>query len=240
MTVRRFYAPQAAFAENSVVLDEGEARHLRDVLRLRAGDAANVFDGEGNEYNCRIEAVSKRSAILTILGKTEPSAPESPLLLTVAAAVTPPEKYDLVVQKAVELGVTHFIPLITNRTEIKSSIAEKRVDRWRKIAFEASKQCGRAKLMSVAEPVAFEKAFGLFTGTKIMFSERDGHGFDSIPETASMTIIFGPKGGWDDKELETAKDNDAAIVTFGGRILRAETAAIALTAIIQHRFGDMN
>ena len=240
MTLRRFYAPPSAFAENAAVLDEGETRHLRDVLRLGVGDTANVFDGEGNEYSCRIETVSKRSAILAILGKTDPSAPESPLLLTLAAAVTPPEKYDLAVQKAVELGVTRFIPLITARTEVKAALAEKRVDRWRKIALEASKQCGRARLMSVAEPVAFEKAFGLFTGTTIFFSERDGSSFESLPASNEMTLVFGPKGGWDDKELEAAKKNDAAIITFGGRILRAETAAIALTAIIQHRFGDMN
>lgn len=240
MTLRRFFAPRSAFTENAVILDEGETHHLRGVLRLKTGDGANVFDGEGCEYECVIETVSKRSAVLRILKETIPAAPESPLELTVAAAVTPLEKFDLAVQKAVELGVCRFIPLITNRTEVKASIAEKRTERWRKIAFEASKQCGRAKLMSVEEPVSFSGLFEQISGQPVMFSEREGAGFASIPEASSMTLIFGPKGGWEDGELDLAKKNNAAIITFGGRVLRAETAAIALTAIVQHHFGDMN
>lgn len=238
--MRRFYAPKAAFTDNSVVLDEGETRHLRDVLRLKAGETVSVFDGTGREFECSVVEIEKRSSHLKVLSEIAPAAPESPLSITVAAAVTPAEKYDLVIQKMVELGVTNIVPLITARTEIKAKAATARVDRWRKIAFEAAKQCGRARLMAVGEPVGIETFWKDAAQPVVFFSERDGKGFDVLPITNKVILVYGPKGGWDDDELKMAADNDASIVTFGGRILRAETAAIALTAIIQHRFGDLN
>ena len=94
--MRRFYAPPTAFADGSVTLDEGETRHLRDVLRLKAGETVSVFDGEGREYECTVASISKRSSMLAVEREIEPAAPESTLAITVAAAVTPAEKYDLV------------------------------------------------------------------------------------------------------------------------------------------------
>lgn len=238
--MRRFYAPPNSFTEGSVTLDEGETRHLRDVLRLKAGETVSVFDGEGREYECTIESVAKRSSVLKIVREIEPAAPESTIAITVAAAVTPAEKYDLVVQKMVELGVVRIIPLITARTEVKAKAAAARVERWRKIAFEASKQCGRARLMTIEDPVEIGQFWKENSRPVVFFSERDGKGFESIEHNDSLTLVYGPKGGWGDAELEMATKGNASIVTFGGRILRAETAAIALTAIIQHRLGDLN
>lgn len=238
--MHRFYSPPAAFGPDSVRLDEGETRHLRDVLRLGIGDAVNVFDGEGREFLCSVVSVSRKSAELRIESETVPTAPESPLELTVAASVTPLDQFDLAVQKSVELGVYRFFPLITSRSEVKESVARKRVGRWRRIAYEASKQCGRARLMAVEEPVSLLELYETADQRIVLFSERSGVGFDRILPAEELTIVFGPKGGWDDDELELATKNDATVVTFGGRILRAETAAIALTAIIQHRFGDIN
>lgn len=238
--MHRFYAPSSAFTADKVYLDDRETRHLRDVLRIGPQEIVRVFDGEGREFECSIYAASRHKTELKIVRETMPAAPESTLALTVAAAVTPPDRYDLAVQKAVELGVHRFIPLLTARTEIKPSVARNRVERWRRIAFEASKQCGRARLMSIDEPIVVTALFEIETNIRVFFSERDGSGFDFIKPSSEMTIVFGPKGGWDDAELDLAKKKKAAIVTFGGRILRAETAAIALTAIVQHRFGDMN
>lgn len=238
--MRRFYAHPESFSQGSVVLDEGETRHLRDVLRIAIAETVSVFDGEGREFECRVEKIEKRSTTLSIVTEIAAAAPESPLQIIVAAAVTPAEKFDLVVQKMVELGVIRLVPLITARTEVKAKAAAHRVERWRKIAFEASKQCGRARSMTISEPREFPDFLAEAAKPVVLFSERDGAGFDSIASANAITIVFGPKGGWDDRELEMAAENDAIVITFGGRILRAETAAIALTAIIQHRFGDMN
>lgn len=238
--MHRFYAPPESFVEGVVLLDVGETRHLRDVLRLRAGNVVSVFDGVGREFECTIGEITKRSAILEVRAEILPMAPESPLELTIAAAVTPAEKFDLVVQKAVELGVHSLVPLITSRTEMPLAAVAKRVTRWQKIAFEAAKQCGRARLMSVLPPLAFVKLFEESTGPFMFFSEREGTRFGSFERASKLTLVFGPKGGWADKELEVARSRRARVVTLGGRVLRAETAAIAITAIVQHRFGDMN
>ncbi|MEO7674229.1 MAG: RsmE family RNA methyltransferase, partial [Pyrinomonadaceae bacterium] len=172
--------------------------------------------------------------------------PESPLELTLAAAILPGEKFDLVVQKAVELGVITLQPLYTKRCEARPEGGGRRIDRWQKIALEAAKQSGRAKLMAIAEacqisvflPQCGERSTSV--ESLILFSERDGSGFTAIKESEKITAVIGPKGGWADSELDQARDNGFSIITFGGRILRAETAAIAMSAILQHRFGDLS
>ncbi len=240
--MRRFFATPDQFENNEVVLDDGETRHLRDVLRLGTGDIVRVFDGAGKEFECCVKEVKKKRSLLHVLAEVEPSALESPLPLTLAAAVTPAEKFDLVVQKAVELGVFELQPLISSRTEVKFDAASKRTGRWTKIVFEASKQCGRAHLMKVNPP---KHLHDLFTSESrnsniLFFSERDGERKLPVRLYPAATIVVGPKGGWDDREIENARASNWSIVTFGGRILRAETAAIALTSIVQHRFGDLN
>lgn len=239
--MRRFYAPPENFHGQNINLSEGEARHLRDVLRLRMGDEVSVFDGNGCEFKCIIKTIEKKSSTLSIIEEISPTSPESNLELTIVATVLPGDKYDLVIQKAVELGVVTFIPLVTTRCEVKSKDAAKRLTRWRRIAFEASKQCGRAKLMAVSEPVEFAELISTIANDDcLLFSERYGVSFDSVTASKKITAVFGPKGGWEDSELEAAHNKKIKIVTLGGRVLRAETAAIAISAILQHRFGDFN
>ena len=240
-SMRRFYS--TTFTETSVTLDAGETRHLRDVLRLKTGDEIAVFDGEGSEFLCRIETVGKKESTAAIINKIEPSAPESPLQLALASVVIPGDKYDLIVQKAVELGVTKFVPLASMRSEVKLKDLPKKLVRWRRIALDASKQCGRARLMSIEEPqnvADFLAETSKHDCPKIFFSEREGAKLPDLNAPKQLITVIGPKGGWDDTELKTAQANDLSIVTLGGRIMRAETAAIALTAILQHRFGDVN
>lgn len=224
-----------------VVLDAAETRHLRDVLRLTAGDEVALFDGAGSEYSARIAEISKRQTVIEITERIESPVPESPLDLTIAAAMLKSDKFDLVVQKCVELGVRRLVPLSTNRTDVKPKAALPRVDRWRKIAIEASKQCGRSFVMRISDPLDFDQfCTSDATGTRVLFSERGGDRFEDLDQEHLMTAVVGPEGGWDDVEIELARSNGLKIVTLGGRILRAETASIALATILQHRFGDLN
>lgn len=242
MTTRRFHSSPSQFDGSIVILDEAETRHLRDVLRLKAGDLANVFDGEGREFECRIETVEKRRAALIIRNEVTPASPESPLDLTLAAVLLKGDKLDLVVQKAVELGVNRLIPMTSVRCDVKAADPSKRSARWTRIAMEATKQCGRARLMEVGDVVDFRELIERTNReelTRIHFSERGGESFDAISGATSILAFIGPEGGWDDAEIEKATAAGIASITFGGRILKADTAAISIASILQHRFGDV-
>ena len=248
MTRRRFHALPSAFNfdSQSVTLAAEEARHLRDVLRLKPGDEVYVFDGAGREFRCAVANTSRDAAELRIDSEVEPAKPESQLQLKLCVALLKGEKFDLVVQKATELGVSTVVPLITRYADIQlrdGADAGKRVARWQRIALEAAKQSGRAFVPEVSAPVSFDS---FVTGTKdaelcLMFSERGGSGLGLLAERAAGTVtaLVGSEGGWSDEEIELARAQNFHIVTLGGRILRAETAAITVTALLQHLFGDL-
>ena len=239
--MRRFYAPIESFTDNGVTLDADETRHLRDVLRLHVDDEVSVFDGDGREFRCNILEIGKKSSLLKVAEEIQPASPESAFEITLAATVLNGEKYDLIIQKAVELGVSTLVPLHTVRCDVKVKDAVKRATRWQRIALEATKQSGRAKLMEITEPVALDTLLADKKNENVvLFSERDGGDFSTVKPAKKITALIGPKGGWDDSELDAARSRGVKLITLGGRILRAETAAIAITAILQHRFGDLN
>ena len=238
--MRRFYSPPETFVDRHITLSPEETRHLRDVLRLRIGDPVSVFDGTGGEFEAVIESISKSSSVLNINQNIDPATPESPMELTLAAAILKSDKFDLVIQKAVELGVTRLVPLETIRAESRPRDAVKKAERWRKIALEAVKQCGRARLMRIDEPVKFDEFIRTVESDACFFTERGGGKLSDEFASKKITAFVGPEGGWDDSEIELARARGFEMITFGGRILRAETAAIAVAAILQHRFGDIN
>lgn len=243
MTRRRFHAPAEAFNAQTVTLWMDEARHLRDVLRLKAGDEVYVFDGRGREFRCSIVNMSRHAAQLHIKAEVEPAKPESQLQLNLCVALLKGEKFDLVVQKATELGVSKVTPLITRYADIHlrdESDAAKRVSRWQRIALEAAKQSGRAFVPEIGKPVAFESV--TVEGLGVMFSERGGDSLESLikhPAPEAVTALVGSEGGWSDEEIESARAREFHVITLGGRVLRAETAAITVTALLQHIFGDL-
>jgi 16S rRNA (uracil1498-N3)-methyltransferase len=246
MTRRRFYAPPDAFnaSAQTVTLGADEARHLRDVLRLKAGDEVYVFDGHGREFRCVVSTSKRDTAELRIEAEVEPAKPESHLQLNLCVALLKGEKFDLVVQKATELGATKITPLLTRYADIQlrdASDATKRVARWQRIALEAAKQSGRAFVPEISLPIHFEAALDV-DGLGVMFAERDGEAlehFVSQPTPPSITALVGSEGGWSDKEIVDARAQNFHVITLGGRILRAETAAITVTALMQHLFGDL-
>lgn len=251
MTRRRFYAPPGAFTSNKVTLASDEARHLRDVLRLKVGDEVYVFNGEGKEFHCAVEESRRDTAQLKIISEVAPARPESPLELTLAVALLKGEKLDLVVQKATELGVTRVVPVVTKLADIRlrdESDAAKRVARWQRIALEAAKQSGRAVVPRIIEPTSFQVLIETFNQEPgmscLMFSEREGQSLREAkeklsPSVSQLTALVGSEGGWTDEELEAARQAGWTIVTLGGRTLRAETAAIAVATLLQHIAGDL-
>jgi 16S rRNA (uracil1498-N3)-methyltransferase len=238
--MRRFYAPKENFSSRKIILSLEETRHLRDVFSLREGYTVQVFDGEGREFSGKIEKISKKETILEIVEEVAPAARESNLNLTLAVALLKGEKFDLIVQKATELGVARLIPLNTKRADVKLKDAEKKVERWQKIALEAAKQSGRASLMKIENPLDFEACIETASDTGILFAERSGQSFSAIKSSQRIIAVVGSEGGWEDAEIESAKAKGFAIITLGGRILRAETAVITIASLLQYRFGDLN
>src|SRR5512138_1762903 len=163
MIRRRFHAPPDAFnqTDQTVTLTADEARHLRDVLRLKTGDEVYVFDGLGREFRATVVKTTREAAELRIEAEVEPAKPESQLQLNLCVALLKGEKFDLVVQKATELGVHKITPLITRYADIHlrdAGDATKRVARWQRIALEAAKQSGRAFVPEISLPLRFEAA----------------------------------------------------------------------------------
>jgi 16S rRNA (uracil1498-N3)-methyltransferase len=247
MTRRRFYATADSFnhERTSVQLSGDEARHLRSVLRLGPGDRVFVFDGIGNEFEGVVKEFGKETVRIDELRRVEPARPESPLRITLAVSLLKGDKFDLVVQKTTELGVAGIVPLETERADVRlrdERDTHKRVQRWQRIALEAAKQSGRALVPTICPPQALHSLSEDTGGMRLFFSERDGSSLAEVvaEETPSAVIaIVGPEGGWTDKEIAAAREMGYQIVTLGGRVLRAETAAIAVTVLLQHVFGDL-
>jgi len=264
MSRRRFYAPPESFAPDgaAVVLSAEESRHLRDVLRMRAGEEAFVFDGEGREFACVVADAGGRgaSARLEVRAPAEPPSPESALRLTLGVALLKGEKFDLVVQKATELGASRVVPVTSRRADVRlrdERDAASRVERWRRLALEAAKQSGRARVPAVETPTTLENFLSggerADDEARLMFAERGGESLrefvsGSLLEAvgvargarpSTVAALVGPEGGWEDEEISLAAERGWTIITLGGRTLRAETAAIAVAALLQHLFGDM-
>lgn len=257
---RRFFAPPAAFASDgrTVVLSQDEAHHLRKVLRLKAGETVFVFDGEGREFACIVPEGRESgrghdvSVTLDVDMQVAPAAPESPLELSLAVALLKGEKFDLVVQKATELGVSRIMPVMTKRADVRivnPGEGTKRTLRFQRLALEAAKQSGRARVPLVDAPVDFETLITApaspgWEERRLMFAEHSGRGLtETFSEWSAppkrVTALVGPEGGWEDDEIERAHMAGWDCITLGGRTLRAETAAIVVAALLQHLCGDL-
>src|SRR5437764_9183455 len=253
MQRRRFYAAPESIGESVIHLSSEESHHLARVLRLRDGDEAFVFDGCGREYRCRVTSTEARGAQLEIVERLADEV-ESALDLTLAQALAKGEKFDLIVQKATELGVRAIAPLVTANADVKLSDerAEKRAERWRRIALEALKQSGGRRLVEIRPVVRladFIAAIAAHDQTAappvlLVFSERGGaavgEALSNADHTRRVIALIGPEGGWDDGELDWLAARGARMVTLGPRILRTETAALVAITLIQHRLGDLS
>jgi 16S rRNA (uracil1498-N3)-methyltransferase len=245
MQRHRFYAPLSSFAGASVRLDADEAHHLTRVLRLGSGARVFVFDGEGGEYECEVARVAKHEVELNLLRRLD-DAVESPLRLTLAQALIKGDRFDWVIQKATELGVTRIVPLVTDHADIKRAEerAGQRLQRWRRISLEALKQCGRRRLVEVCEPAPFDDFCGSTASSEcLIFSERGGESLAAVSaklrDFNQLSLCVAPEGGWSEHELRKAASCGFTPVSLGTRTLRTETAAIVAVALAQHIFGDM-
>lgn len=240
---------------NRITISGEKARYLISVLRCSAGDELQVFDGEGSLYKSKIAGIENKKVIIDLLEQIFLNA-ESSLNLTLVQGILKGEKMDMVIQKATELGVKEIIPAITERSQIRHT---RKVDRWRKIAEEASKQSGRTMIPVVHEPMELNSLFAVIDSLPlrgfIFWEEGELSLEEAIKQSAvsiqhsafrklstlnsQLFVLIGPEGGFTKNEADIAVSKGLIIVSLGKRILRAETAAISAVALIQFLLGDI-
>lgn len=231
----RLYVPGGPGADGRIAIGRGELRHLH-TLRLGPGDRLCVFDDAGREHEVELERVTTREATARIV-TTSAVSHESPLELVLLPALLKHDHMDWVVEKATELGVTRIAPLVTRFTVSRGEPLE----RWRRIALSAAKQCGRTRIPAVDPPRPVTAALAEpWPGLRLLAWEDEAavRLVDLTAETPAVTMLIGPEGGFDAAEVDAARAAGFATVRLGRRILRAETAAIVAAALCQHRWGD--
>ena len=232
--------------DNRVLLPTEELHHLVRVRRLKAGDYFEALDlNEGKVYGCTLskEGGSWHGLILDTLE----AEPEPTLKIILAQALIKKDKFEWVVQKATELGVTEIIPVLSYRTEIRldEKREQRKLQRWRKILAEAVKQCGRSRLPILSPPVPLATLLTERTDElRIVLDEaadlplRQILGGCDSPETC--TLFIGPEGGWDDRDRNLFGQAQVQRVRLGPRIMRTETAAVAALSVLQYELGDFS
>jgi len=238
----RLYCDTPLHAGAGFALPEAAARHAQ-VLRLQPGDAATLFDGRGGEWSARIAAMGRRDVTVDVLAH-DPIERELSIAVTLALAMPAGERMDFVVEKATELGAAAIQPLLAERSVLRLSgeRAAKRVAHWQAIAFAACEQCGRNRV-PVVQPVRTLREW--LAGLPAAAAERrwllgwaDAQPLASMLDTApSATLVLsGPEGGFSADEESAARARGFAPVTLGARVLRADTAPLAvLAALALHR-----
>lgn len=228
-----------------VVLPPDETHHLVRVRRSKSGDSFIGLDGHGKVYICRLER--DREGWFGRIVEESSEHRESPLQILLGQALIKKDKFEWVIQKATELGVSQIIPLITARTEVQldEPREEKKMKRWRKIVVEAVKQCGRSYIPVLHQPVPLEALLSEQTSSVVLaLDEAKGSSLkDALKSSRPLSnwlLLVGPEGGWDDADREIIRRHNAVQVSLGPRILRTETAAATIISVLQYEFGDLS
>jgi len=245
--IPRIYCPPIPEENSAIELTDDTIRYLRNVLRLWPGDEVLFFDGTGWEYRGVIERLEGRGGAVRIVARQHIPI-EIPVRITLAQALPKGDKMEFIVQKATELGVARVIPFRSTRTIPRRTEerAARRLERWRRIAAEAAEQCGRADVPEIAETLSFAEALGAAGpgAVKILFWEaetersiREVLKSDEARSAKEFFLVVGPEGGLSGEEAETARQAGFITASLGRLVLRVETAALAILAILQYECG---
>jgi 16S rRNA (uracil1498-N3)-methyltransferase len=243
---RVLISPSAVQGDSITIADPRELHHLVDVLRVKAGDQLECFDGEGRTYVGPVRQASRTRLVVRIAQERE--EPGGALALTLALSLIRPERFEWVVQKATELGVRRLVPLVTARTVIRLSadrVAGK-LARWHRIAAEAATQCGQPSLPTIEPPQRFDRFLAtlgresrLLIPTLAVRCPSLATVLKAVRRPRAAVALIGPEGDFTADEVALAQRCGARPVSLGPLTLRSETAAIVMVAILQHRWGSL-
>jgi len=225
-----------------------KARYLINVLRSRMGDEIIVLDGKGFSYGAEITSI-KNKELFARVNRVVPYDAESKAHITLVQGILKGEKMEFIIQKTTELGVNEIVPVTTERSQLRET---RKAPRWRKIAEDASRQCGRTHVPKIHDLIPFREVLApsspyaqhLRESRGLLFWEEGGMSLtgakDVLGVCRSLIISVGPEGGFTKGEARMAQSSGFLPISMGNRILRAETAAIAAAALVQYVWGDLD
>ena len=246
--MHRFFTTPENITDEKVTLRGSDVAHVRKVLRLKRGDRIQVSDGCGNCYTVILSIVGHDTIECSINSKEDANNCESPLRISLGQGMVKGVGFDGIVRKSVELGVDKVVPVSANRcvSKLSQEDATKKMDRWQRIAIEASKQCGRSRVPDIGPKLATVKEFCFFyreSDLKLIFWEEERSirikDLSHKNQLKSAAILIGPEGGFSSKEVESSKKYGFESVSLGPRLLRTDTAPLAAISILQNRWGDL-
>lgn len=236
----RFFVPSVE--GDTLTVTGQDASHIRRSLRMTVGEELTLCDGRSTECVCTIREFAGEDVILSVVSRA-PSVTEPTCAVTLYQGLPKADKMEWIIQKAVELGVARIVPVQMARSvAVINEKAAKKAARWQKIADEAAGQSGRGILPVVEEPISFAAAAKRLTAENtVVCYECGGVPFASLAsrETAALSLVIGPEGGIDRREIEVLQQGGAAIATLGKRILRCETAPLAALSVLMAITGNM-
>jgi 16S rRNA (uracil1498-N3)-methyltransferase len=241
--VRRFFINAEDIVETEAIIRGDLFHHLATVLRMRHGDHLILADGKGTDYMATIEAIDPDKITASI--KVIASSSTKFLTISLLQALPKGDKIEVILQKCTELGATEFTPLVAERSipKISSDKEVSRRDRWQKIVAEAARQCQRHDIPPVHPIVSFKEALTANGDLKLLLWEKEEvrtlrEELECHEKPEKVAILIGPEGGLTDKEAQQAIAAGFVPVTLGARILRTETAGMAVIAVLQYVWGD--
>jgi 16S rRNA (uracil1498-N3)-methyltransferase len=246
MSIHRFFLPPDAIQEGQVRFPKSTARQILHVLRLRPGDVVAVLNGQGTLYRVTLKHVDREVVLGQVTGQ-EAATGEPKIAITLYASLIKGERFEWILQKGTELGVSRFVPMVTERTIVRDlTLSASRQMRWRRIVQEAAEQCGRALLPQVDMPMAFAAACVQAAGLDLSLIAWVEEGRRSLVDAwgdrrpATLAILIGPEGGFTADEVEQACACGVVPFSMGPRVLRAETAALVAITLAMQQAGELS
>ncbi|NOZ49995.1 MAG: 16S rRNA (uracil(1498)-N(3))-methyltransferase [Chloroflexi bacterium] len=238
--MQRFFVPPPAIRDGKVIFSAGQSRQMRQVLRLQPGAEVLALDNSGVCYWVHLVSITKEGAEGLIRRQEAATGdPGGDLILNLA--LIRGERFEWVLQKGVELGVTHFQPMLTQRT-VRGAPGEQKWRRWQRIIQEAAEQCQRATLPKLLPPCSFPQALAAARGQALMPVVAARQPLTAMLHNLQwpLTLYVGPEGGFAAAEVELAQDAGVHLVGLGRRILRSETAALVLATLALQALGEFD
>lgn len=246
--MHRFFVKRDNIIGEQIFIDKEEAHHIEKVLRLKKGDKIILFDGSGVEYHAVLQGWENKKLVAWIEEILKIDN-EPPLKLNLMQGIPKGDKMDLIIQKAVELGVANIYPVITERTVVmlKGEKEFKKTERWQQLVIEACKQCRRNIVPEIKPVNAFKNIFEIIEGKKavMLYENEENVGLREILRQKcagindEIFLIIGPEGGFTPHEADLAREKGVFLARLGPRILRTETAGMAGISIIFYELGDL-